>query len=111
MFGLGAFSSTVSVPSFITEKAPGFYNFLEKISKAVRDDEGITSLTEGEKISAVNFIEKQLEGRDENLTQEIRELGRLLQELGTTSDGKNIAALLEEQQEEGVLLLSNYFLR
>ena len=105
LFGLGAFSSTVSVPSFITEKAPGFYNFLKrKISKAVRDDEGITSLTEGEKISAVNFIEKQLEGRDENLTQEeIRELGRLLQELGTTSDGKNIAALLEEQQEEGVL--------
>ena len=105
LFGLGAFSSTVSVPSFITEKAPGFYNFLKrKISKAVRDDEGITSLTEGEKISAVNFIEKQLEGRDENLTQEeIRELGRLLQELGTTKDGKNIAALLEEQQEEGVL--------
>lgn len=102
---LGAFSSAVGVPSFITEKAPGFYNFLKrKISKAIRDDEGITSLTEGEKISAVNFIEKQLEGRDENLTQEeIRELGRLLQELGTTSDGKNIAALLEEQQEEGVL--------
>ncbi len=103
--GLGAFSSFVGVPSFITEKAPGFYNFLKrKISKAVRDDEGITRLTEGEKISATNFIEKQLEGRDENLTQEeIRELGRLLQELGTTSDGKNIAALLEEQQEEGVL--------